>query len=55
MEQVTSHMETIICPECKSIQDATVEHTIPWATYIHECTNCHYIVMESDWQENINY
>ena len=44
-----SHIEKIICPECKSIQTATVEHTPLWNSYVHECTECGYIIMESEW------
>jgi acetone carboxylase gamma subunit len=47
----THHRETIKCPECNTIQQARVEHTIPWYTYIHECTNCGYMIMESEWDE----
>jgi len=45
------HIETIICPECLHVQEAEVLHTIPFDTYIHACTQCHYLIMESDWQE----
>lgn len=45
-----SHAEKIICPECKSIQDAIVEHTPLWNMYVHECTECGYIIMESEWE-----
>lgn len=41
--------EKIICPECGQIQYAKVEDTIPFATYIHECEKCKYIIMESEW------
>ena len=47
--EFTSHQETILCPECGSIENATVEHTEPWYTYIHNCKNCDFIIMESDW------
>lgn len=43
------HSEKIICPECGTIQDATVQHTTPWWTYFHFCTNCEYAIMESEW------
>ena len=45
-----SHTETIICPECDRIQIATVEHTFPWHSYIHEC-KCGYVITESEWEE----
>lgn len=43
------HTEKIICPECEFVQDATVEHTIPWHSYVHECVKCKYMIMESEW------
>ena len=47
--KVKHHNETIVCPECNAIEHATVMHTVPWYSYVHECTKCGYIVMESDW------
>lgn len=47
---VEMHKETIQCPECNHIQEAIVEHTIPWNTYVHTCTMCKYIIMESEWK-----
>ena len=40
----------IICPECKSTEKAEVICGFPWYTYIHDCKNCGYIIMESEWQ-----
>lgn len=34
----------IICPNCGSIEDATVK-------YFHICTKCDYIITDSDWEE----
>ena len=45
------HNETIKCPECGAIQLATVEHTKPWWTYIHEC-ECGHVITESEWEED---
>jgi uncharacterized protein (DUF2225 family) len=45
------HTETIRCPDCGLIQDAIVEHTIPFYSYVHTCTFCGYTVMESDWEK----
>ena len=45
-----SHTETIICPECDRIQIATVEHTFPWHSYVHEC-ECGHVITESEWEE----
>lgn len=53
MSVITSdngHFEDIKCPECKSIQQAQVLHTIPFNTYIHTCIHCGYIIMESEWE-----
>ena len=40
----------IKCPECKTIQAAIVEDSIPFGTFIHECEKCNYVIMESDWE-----
>ena len=47
---MTTHKETICCTECDTKQEAIVEHTYPWFTYIHTCTNCGYLIMESEWK-----
>jgi len=39
----------IICPNCGAIELATIEETIPFWTYIHDCTKCKFTIMESDW------
>ncbi len=44
-------IETIQCPECNTIQAAKVEEAWPWSIYIHECANCNYIIMESEWNQ----
>ena len=45
-----SHTEKIICPECNNVQTATVDHTFPWYSYVHEC-ECGYVITESEWEE----
>lgn len=45
------HYELIECPECKTEQFALVEHTFPFYSYVHECTGCKYIIMESEWKK----
>lgn len=45
------HTEQIECPECNTIQWAKVEHTIPFWTKIHDCINCGFKIMESEWNE----
>jgi RNA polymerase subunit RPABC4/transcription elongation factor Spt4 len=42
--------QTIICPECKNLQIATVEIKKPFPIFIHECEKCKYLIMESEWQ-----
>lgn len=40
----------IKCPECGAIELGTIDTTtIPWNSYIHNCNNCDYIIMESEW------
>ena len=43
------HYEIIICPNCGQEQEAHVRHTNLWNVYIHECDNCEYVIMESEW------
>lgn len=43
--------EMICCPDCNTIQAAIVEIAIPFGSYVHECVNCKYIIMESEWNE----
>lgn len=40
----SNHIEKIVCPECEAVQEAIVEETVPFFTYIHCCVNC-------DWQK----
>ena len=47
---MSSHLETIICPNCGREQTATVQHTNPWWTRIHNC-DCGYTIMESEWEQ----
>jgi hypothetical protein len=44
--------QLIECPECGSIQGALVYQKAwhPFQTYIHRCTECEYMITESDWQ-----
>jgi ribosomal protein L37AE/L43A len=44
-----SHKEVIVCPGCDNECKATVIHTVPFFTYIHNCNNCDYVITESDW------
>ena len=41
----------INCPECNTVQAAIIELTFPFATFIHHCVTCGYIIMESEWNE----
>lgn len=45
----------IKCPSCNTIQGAIIECTFPFATYIHECEKCKYVIMESEWNEIIPF
>ena len=50
MPNTPTHTEKIKCPDCGTIQDAIVEHTIPFHTYLHNCEKCNLTIMESDWE-----
>lgn len=52
-EKANTHDEVIQCPECGKRQIATVLLTVPFATYIHHCLECEYIITESDWTKLI--
>ncbi len=42
----------IVCPQCGSIETAIEDYNSrPWATYIHNCSQCEYVIMESEWEE----
>lgn len=45
------HFEIIRCPECEKVQQAVVEHTEPWYSYVHQCIGCGYTIMESEWNK----
>ena len=49
-EKLIYHTEYINCPECGWLQPAMVEHTIPFYSYVHECTQCKFPITESDWE-----
>ncbi len=42
--------EAIKCPECGYIQEARVIQHWPWPVYIHDCFQCGYTIMESEWE-----
>jgi hypothetical protein len=46
---VWHHAERIKCPKCGTIQDASVQHTVPFWSYAHECP-CGYWITESEWE-----
>jgi hypothetical protein len=50
-EKVTTQVEYVRCPECDTEQDARVEHTVPFFTYLHTCVSCGYLIMESEWHK----
>ena len=45
-----NNKETIICPNCGTIQEATVDRDVPFAVLIHDCEKCGYKIMESEWE-----
>lgn len=45
-----NYKETIICPNCGTIQEATVDRDVPFAVLIHDCVSCKYKIMESEWE-----
>lgn len=51
IENAESHEEKIICPNCGSIETATVKHTVPWWMYSHICSKCENIITESEWDK----
>ena len=51
IEKVESHQEEIYCPNCGSIEAATVKHTVPFWTYAHTCSKCDYTILESEWDK----
>ena len=46
------HKETIRCPACEGICNATVtqEDDEPWPCYVHICEHCSEIIGESEWE-----
>jgi len=49
---MSTRTETIICPKCEHEQKAEIqfEDWMPFPCYVHECTNCGYIITESEWE-----
>ena len=43
------HTERIVCPGCGNTNEATVEHTWPWYSYVHTCS-CGYVILEHEWE-----
>lgn len=48
-QETNGHEETIRCPQCGTVQTAFVEHTYPWWWYVHDCAECGYTILESEW------
>jgi RNA polymerase subunit RPABC4/transcription elongation factor Spt4 len=51
LEILSTQPEKIICPNCNSIEDAEVQLTNLWPIYIHECSECKYLIQESEWNK----
>lgn len=49
MTEARHHTDRIRCPECGAEQEAIVEHTWPWWSFVHLC-KCGYIITESEWE-----
>lgn len=47
----TLRTDTIQCPGCDTIQAAQVVQVegAPFASFVHECAACGYIILESEW------
>lgn len=45
-----NYKETIICPNCGTIQEATIDLDVPFPVFIHDCVSCKYKIMESEWE-----
>ena len=54
-EIIIREKQMIVCPECGSLQQAEVVwyRGDPWPCYVHTCTACKYVIMESEWEEVI--
>jgi len=50
---IVMRRDNIRCPECGVVQGADVTHTEgdPFASWIHECIACGFIIMESEWEK----
>jgi C4-type Zn-finger protein len=48
--KITAHV-VLRCPECESLQKAIEEEitAAPYMIYFHKCSNCGYIIEESEW------
>lgn len=52
-EIISTRKETIQCPECDTIQEATINHYEghPFETILHDCIQCEHIIMEAEWEK----
>ena len=41
----------IKCPHCESEQNAHIEITPLFGSYVHVCGNCNYVIGESEWNQ----
>ena len=48
---MTVKTKTVIiwCPNCGKGEEAEVRESIPFNTYLHDCKECNYTIMESEW------
>ena len=50
-KDIWHHYEKIRCPQCGSVELATVRQTVPFWSYAHECQRCQYLIGESEWEK----
>jgi predicted RNA-binding Zn-ribbon protein involved in translation (DUF1610 family) len=42
---------TINCPNCNTIQQAMIRRGVLGNIYLHDCEDCGYTIMESEWNQ----
>jgi hypothetical protein len=44
-------IERIMCPNCGAIETARIESTEIFDSYVHHCSKCGHIILESEWEK----
>ena len=52
MKTIETRTEKIVCPNCGAIEVATVTETGFFNMYHHVCSQCEYIIIESEWESS---